>query len=156
MKVQDNAPDEAPGGDGSVAPSANPGKQQASGGTEQRAGLHAVSPVAYTIPVPPPLSALFNNAKGPGRVKSRRYRAWIKAAMAELMAQRARPFPGMCDLIVKIPMSARGDASNRLKAPEDLIVRAGIIPDDNKKYVRRVSAQWVEKDQPCTIVLEAV
>ena len=48
----------------------------------------------------------------------------------------------------------RGDLSNRIKAPEDLMVSCGVIPDDNTKFVREVRARLVPRSHPCTVILE--
>lgn len=109
----------------------------------------------YEIPVPPPLSQLFVNHKALGRKKSERYKTWIRAAQNEMLAQQCRPFESPCILTVCLPEGMRGDLSNRIKAPEDLMVKCGVLPDDNTKFVREVRARLVPRSQPCTVILEA-
>lgn len=108
----------------------------------------------YEIPIPPSVNNLYANVRGKGRVKSDRYRTWLRAAQNEMMAQQCRPFDGPCILTVCLPENMRGDLSNRLKAPEDLMVRCGVLPDDNTKVVREIRARLVPKAHPCTVTLE--
>ncbi len=108
----------------------------------------------YEIPVPPSVNSLYANAQGKGRVKSNRYRIWLRAAENEMQAQQCRPFGSPAILTLNIPENTRGDLSNRFKAAEDLLVRCGVLEDDSKAFVRGIRAQWVPKGEPCTIRLE--
>lgn len=41
----------------------------------------------------------------------------------------------------------RCDLSNLLEATQDILVEAGVLPDDGHKYLRRIVAQWGEPDK---------
>lgn len=62
--------------------------------------------------------------------------------MKALIAQKAKPVLPPVSIHIVLPDTMRGDASNRIKPTEDLLVRAGIIPDDRKDYVRSVSVDF--------------
>jgi len=96
----------------------------------------------FVLSVPPSANALFFNVKGRGRRKSHKYRAWIAGELKALVAQRARPVRGHVSITITLPKSTRGDASNRVKPAEDLLVRAGIIPDDSGKHVGSVTVTF--------------
>lgn len=97
------------------------------------------------VPIPPSVNTLYRNVAGRGRVKTKAYRAWIKAAQwivhtgiekvegpvaVELAFTRGR-----------YGMSLASDVSNRIKAAEDLLVTLNKIDGDTIKTVRRVSAE---------------
>jgi Holliday junction resolvase RusA-like endonuclease len=112
-------------------------------------------PVVYQIPPPPSVNAMYRNVPGRGRVKTKRYLTWQRAAMNELIAQRARHFDQPCNVNLSLPDNQRGDIDNRLKPVLDLLVSAGVLTDDNKTHVRGVSAFWVAKWLPCQVSLVA-
>lgn len=41
----------------------------------------------------------------------------------------------------------RCDLSNLVEATQDILVEAGVLPDDGHKYLRRIVAQWGEPDK---------
>ena len=41
----------------------------------------------------------------------------------------------------------RCDLSNLMEATQDILVEAGVLPDDGHKYLRRIVAQWGEIDK---------
>lgn len=94
---------------------------------------------AFELDLPPSINRAFRNVRGVGRVKTNEYNAWIRGALMALVAQRAKPVQPPVALSLFIPESTRADLSNFTKATEDLLVRAGIIPDDSKKFVRSIS-----------------
>lgn len=97
----------------------------------------------FKLPTPPTANNLFVNVQGVGRVVSKKYTAWRKEAAQLLQTQRrpAEPITYHVALDLKIPQQ-KGDISNRIKAPEDALVKAGILKDDS--LVRRVSAEWTD------------
>lgn len=97
----------------------------------------------FYLEVSPTTNNLFVN-RGKVRKKSNEYNSWTNNALKELLVQRAKPVPPPVALTIELPESLRGDLSNRIKAAEDLLVRAGIIPDDSKRYVRSVTASFYE------------
>lgn len=96
----------------------------------------------YVLSVPPSTNSLFFNVKGRGRVKSTKYRAWIKGELLALIAQRAKPVTERAAVSITIPKATRGDADNRIKPTMDLLVRAGILTDDSGKHVGSISVTF--------------
>lgn len=109
--------------------------------------------------VPPSANNLFaTNRKTGARFKSRDYVKWLKFSQAEILLQRPAKHEGRVDILVRVPQSqvrASSDASNRIKAAEDLIVSMGVIPDDRMKHVRRSAAEFADIAQTEIIITEA-
>jgi len=84
------------------------------------------------LPLPPSANRLFANVPGKGRVKTRAYKNWRKAAILTIFAQvRAdRRIGGPVDLEICVPDGMRGDLDNRLKAAIDALVASNRIDDD--------------------------
>ena len=87
-----------------------------------------------TIPPPPSVNALFANAAGKGRVRSARYKQWAIAAGWRLQSQRSNwptiaPGQSYC-IALRLPVDYRSDIDNAGKAPIDLLVSLGVVPDD--------------------------
>lgn len=99
------------------------------------------------LPLPPSTNNLHLNVRGRGRVPTARYRAW-KASVAPLLANLppATQFPLAVYLTVHGGKGWRRnyDLSNRLKAVEDALVTAGLIPDDCSEFVRYVAIDYTE------------
>jgi Holliday junction resolvase RusA-like endonuclease len=96
---------------------------------------------SYTITAPPGVNGLYYNCPGVGRRKTRQYAAWIKCALKELMAQRARPIEGCAKISLSFPKS-RHDIDARVKPSIDLLCRAGILKDDAPKYLTGISVNF--------------
>lgn len=92
------------------------------------------------LPIPPSVNAAYANAKtgrGVGRYKTKRYKSWERqadwwCASAGLFRTGQRPFTtGPANVIVRLPMTMRGDVDNRLKATVDFLVSRGFTADDS-------------------------
>ena len=103
------------------------------------------------LPYPPATNNLFINV-GKRRVRSKRYDAWIKAAWRELVRHVAdlnlRP-PMITGAYTAILTAQRPDRRKRdidglIKPVLDLLVKAGVTPDDS--LCERVTAQWAGRD----------
>jgi len=94
--------------------------------------------------LPPPLSACYRNANGPGRVKTSRYKAWIEA-MGWALPSFPIAFEG--DLRAEYrflrPNRRRQDVANREKATSDLLTHLGVIHDDSQIVDLRL--MWVDE-----------
>ena len=114
--------------------------------------------VALTLPFQPSLNNLYLSIKGKGRVPTRKYRAWRTQALWEIRVQRVRPVTGAVSVHIRLvaPDRRRRDADNALKAVLDVLKAAGIIEDDSGAYVRRVSSEWAETGEPCTVTIETM
>jgi Holliday junction resolvase RusA-like endonuclease len=98
----------------------------------------------YLSRTPPSVNTLYVHVPGKGRTKTLDYRTWIRLSAAELALQRPEPFTSRVDIVIRIPEPVRGDVSNRIKAAEDLLVRTGVLPDDNGKHVRSCKAEFAD------------
>lgn len=114
-----------------------------------------ISELTIDITVPPSVNRLNFNVKGVGRVKTREYGAWIRRETQELMVQRVKPVTPPVSIHIYVPETIRGDLSNRIKAPEDLLVKARIIPGDDKRYVRSISADF-HKEEFMRVVVKSL
>jgi Holliday junction resolvase RusA-like endonuclease len=92
------------------------------------------------------------------RVKSEEYRNWgAKATM--MFKLHLTPVP-KSSLPVKIVIVVEGkvnkgrDLSNMVKIVEDSLVNAGILPDDNVKYVSGSAIEYVPSEQEGTVRIE--
>lgn len=93
----------------------------------------------FEVDVPPSANNMFVNVPGKGRVRSGEYTRWVRNQLKFMTAQRVKPVMPPVSVEILVPASTRGDIDNRCKPVTDLIVRAGIIPDDNIKHVRSVT-----------------
>lgn len=111
--------------------------------------------IQFTIPMPPPLSACFRNASGPGRVKTPRYERWKRDAGWIVRAQRPGSIHGPVRVTYLIgrPDKRKRDLGNLDKALSDLLVHLRVIDDDSKIVDLRLV--WAERDDVLATV-EAV
>lgn len=117
------------------------------------------------LPMPPSVNALFANTsrkktddvaaalshvglaptkKMRGRKITARYAAWIQLAGYRLNLAAQTPLVGRVTVLLELDEDAvaDADADNFAKAPLDLLVKQGLIEDDNKKIVREVTTRW--------------
>lgn len=100
----------------------------------------------YVLSVAPGVNNLYRNKRGGGRVKTKRYREWIKGNLARLVSQRAKPMVTPVSISILLPMISAGDIDGKFKATTDILKRAGIIPDDSPAYVRAQSITFGQVD----------
>lgn len=107
------------------------------------------------IPFPPSSNHMYVNVPGKGRVKSEGYKAWTTEALWSLKMQGIKPVLGEVSISIGLvaPTKHAMDCDNRIKPALDILKSAGIIKDDNSKYVRRVSAEWLATGDPCTVLI---
>jgi len=93
------------------------------------------------LPVPPSVNQAFANNKsgrGKGRYKTRSYKAWERLAdgwamEAGLFRHGVRPLVhGPATLVLRLPVTMRGDVSNRIKCCEDWLVDRGFLELDDR------------------------
>ena len=108
------------------------------------------------LPFPVPLSACFTNAKGRGRVPTKRYETWKAEAAWMIASQKPTPIKGEVSVSVRLvaPDKRHRDAGNTDKAVLDAIVRAGLIEDDSNRFVKRVSYEWAASGSPCIVLIQ--
>jgi crossover junction endodeoxyribonuclease RusA len=103
--------------------------------------------VILTLPFPPSVNNLFVNVRK-GRVRSPKYDAWATEAAYELTRQRARRVAGPVSLLFEFEEGRdkrKRDISNLVKAPEDLLVKFGIIAADDNTIVREIRLLWSDQ-----------
>lgn len=100
------------------------------------------------LPIPPSANALFI-AVGRRRVKSKPYTAWIAQAGLMLNLSGMKPVSAPVRVSIRVGRCNRArDLDNAIKPTVDLLVRHGIIPDDNMMTVVSVSAEMAFGDVP--------
>lgn len=99
--------------------------------------------ISFFLDIAPSVNNLYVNA-GKKRLKSKDYAKWADNALKEMMAQKVRPVPAPVAFSIELPETMRGDLDGRIKATLDILVRAEIIPDDSKQYVRSVTASFYD------------
>jgi crossover junction endodeoxyribonuclease RusA len=114
--------------------------------------------VVIELPFPPSVNNLFLNGRS-GRFRSQKYDSWIQEAGTEIMRQRPLKCPGQVSLTFEFREGhdrRKRDITNLLKAPEDLLVKHGIIEADDGSIVRRVSAAWNAEVEGVRVTIEAI
>ncbi len=109
------------------------------------------------LPWPPSVNNLYVNV-GRKRVRSPGYRKWQDEAGWHLKAARPHKFIGAVDVVLELcpPDNRRADADNRNKAVLDLLVTHGVIEGDDRRFVKSVTARWVENSvHSCTVIVRA-
>ncbi|TWA71882.1 crossover junction endodeoxyribonuclease RusA [Azospirillum baldaniorum] len=97
--------------------------------------------VTLDMPAPPSVNNLFKNVRG-GRVPTPAYDAWKQAAVWKVKAQRPEPIRGPVTILVEHgKRPGRVDPDNLFKAPLDLLVKLGLIEDDNADIVAELTGR---------------
>ena len=110
--------------------------------------------ITLSLPFPPSVNALYRNVSGRGRVKTERYKTWLRAAGNELLAtplgQRV-PIEGKFILTVLAgrPDKRIRDLDNLLKAPLDLLQAHGLIKNDG--LAQSITVAWSPMVAKCRI-----
>jgi len=80
-----------------------------------------------------------------GRFRSQKYDEWLQEAGWELQRQRPPKFVGPVELVFHFQDgrdNRKRDITNLIKAPEDLLVKHGVIEADDNTIVKSVAACW--------------
>ena len=102
-------------------------------------------PAYLVMPVPISTNSLFRNVEKVGRVATADYKVWQRDAAARLQAQRPLPqFFGPVSITVFAGEKGVGemDIDNTSKAYLDALVKAKVIHDDSRKWVRSARVMW--------------
>lgn len=97
------------------------------------------------LPIPPSTNNLFIQ-RGRHRVKGPKYRAWQEQAQLELLPQNTKPIAGPVAIDIAIPENNRRDIDNYAKPLLDLLVKAGLIENDNGRILRALYLRWHKED----------
>lgn len=100
--------------------------------------------IELDLPYPPTTNNLYRSLPGRGRVKTERYKTWLRAAGNEVLAQKQKPIKGKVVLAILLgrPDNRRRDISNTIKAIEDLLVEHRLIEDDC--HVEQLVVAWAD------------
>lgn len=96
------------------------------------------------LPFPPSTNNMFINGSK-GRFRSQKYESWITEAGWELARQRPSKHEGQVSLSFEFQDGRdkrKRDISNLVKAPEDLLVKHGVIKADDNSIVRKIDLSW--------------
>lgn len=93
------------------------------------------------LPSPPSTNTLFRNVPGKGRVKTERYKTWLRAASNEAMAQPRFKIAGSYVLdITVMRRNVRSDLDNVCKALSDALVAWEYVEDD--RHMAELHVRW--------------
>lgn len=110
----------------------------------------------FYLETAPSVNAMYRNVPKVGRVKSTVYKNWAKNALKEMMVQKARAVECPVALTIELPEDMRGDLDGRLKGTIDLLVEAGVIPDDDRRYVRSITATFYQAKSRMRITVQSL
>ena len=104
--------------------------------------------------MPPSANALFANKKSGGRFRTKAYNDWIAEAGWRIQMQKPGRIAGRYEIEIAIARPKRRgrfDASNRIKATEDLLVKYGLIEDDS--LCERLLLTWASEGEGVLVTL---
>lgn len=88
--------------------------------------------VSFLIPIPPSVNNIFvGSGSSKRRFKGSDYKRWLQDAGWRIKAQHVPPVLGLVAVLIEAPLHRRRDLDNSLKATLDLVVKMGLITDDN-------------------------
>lgn len=114
--------------------------------------------ITINLPFPPSTNNLFINGKA-GRFRSQKYDSWIQEAGNEILRQRPSKVSGPVNLSFEFQDgrdNRKRDVTNLIKAPEDLLVKHGLIEADDGSIVRSVTAKWASEVEGVRVTIESV
>lgn len=93
------------------------------------------------LPYPPSVNAMYRNVAGVGRVKSTKYRAWLREALDSLWQQKPDRVGGPIRICIRAQRrNKQADLDNLIKPCLDFLVSCDFIDDD--KNVESISITW--------------
>lgn len=137
----------------------------------ERTGIPGAAPPVDTSDVPfacPPDTVLYlppppsvNKTRRVDFAFARQHKRWIEAADSEILAaggmRRFPKIPGRFEATLVIDENLNNlDLDNAAKAVIDYARRVGLIIDDSKKYMRRVTIEWGHAPHGCRLILKPV
>ena len=120
--------------------------------------------ILLNLPFPPSANALTRNVPGRGRVKTERYKTWLRAAGTEVLAtplDRRVPIMGPYSVVIILADARRWhkngkrkkiDGPNFFKAPEDLMVAHQLLEDDH--LAEHAAVTWSKTVPDCPMRCE--
>lgn len=103
-------------------------------------------PQTVTLPFPPSLNNAFSQTKQGRRFPAPKYKKWAIDAITLIRVAKIRPAVGQVSIKITLhPPDNRGrDADNYQKPILDALVKAGVLTDDSRPYVRGVHSVWAD------------
>ena len=103
--------------------------------------------IEFVLPFPPSTNAKYG-MNGKKRVKGADVKKWITKAHSAMNKQNViQQMTERCILIYElfVPDGYPRDDSNYVKYTTDFLVERGIIPDDDRRYVKGTYSFWNDK-----------
>ena len=107
------------------------------------------------LPVPPSTNVLYRNVPGRGRCITGEYQRGMEAAKGRFWGVKYDMFDVPVKIKLTLPRGRGPDCDNCLKAPQDLLVKMGVIKDDNRKHVWGVSSELGDVEELIVEVMPA-
>lgn len=109
--------------------------------------------VIHTQYVPPSTNNLYTNVPGRGRVKTKRYKAWINAAGWDFKGKGYIDGPFTCIITIdRSKRHARADIDNKIKAVLDLLQAYSMI--ENDRLCESATIRWGDAPDGAVILLQ--
>ena len=115
--------------------------------------------MTHIIHLPRPISTntLFRNVKGKGRVKTKKYEAWLKEAWAMIAPQKnfkvIHQPTRLLFAVGEVGVSPRMDGDNCLKGYVDALVENSVILDDRREILKAIGMEWVPGKEGATVYI---
>lgn len=107
------------------------------------------------LPAPPSVNMLYSNVANRGRVKTKKYRTWLREAGLSIAQAKPVSILGKYRLHIRFerPDNRRRDLGNLLKAIEDILVEHGIVEDDS--HAQEILMVWQGRGSLCTVEISS-
>lgn len=111
--------------------------------------------ILLNLPRPPSVNSLYRNVRGKGRVRTERYKTWLRAAGNELIGQSQNHMAGPVEVFMWLGRDINKDGSssrrridldNFAKATLDLLTKHHLIDDD--AFVEEIRLRWTTDIKP--------
>lgn len=124
---------------------------------QARQGQVVPTETRISLPMPPSTNNLFINVAH-GRAPSASYTKWRIDAGWRLLSQHPanHKLPVRIWIEVRQVDQRRRDLDNKIKPILDLLVTHAVIPADDSRYVREITALWVDAGDDCVVTVRAV
>ena len=103
--------------------------------------------INFQLPFPPSVNCMYANRRRGGRMKTKRYEAWLEECHYRMNVKGIMPVHERVYLLYALqsPDNRIRDDSNYSKALTDLLVDHGTIMDDDHRYVKGTFTYWKDE-----------
>ena len=99
--------------------------------------------IRLNLEKPPSVNALFSTDwKTKRRFRSKAYENWLSNAETALWMTKWKPITGPVNITITVEDAGRVDLANHEKSICDFLVKHGLIEDDKRSIVRKITLQW--------------